>query len=209
MSDTLAMPVPAGVRSSTMHDVDVRRHLHTFLDDRFSYDPSTVLLDELGIRQGQVRVDVAAVNGDLYGYEIKAAADTLKRLENQIKSYSLVLDFAAVVVASNHLKAARGLLPRWWGIYEAKPNKGEMLLKQRRRPRRNPELDVRALAELLWHRDTLEMLEARSACRGVKSKPRRFAWDRLCEVYSTDEIRDAVRQRIKARSTRRSARPRG
>jgi len=182
-----------------MRDVDIREHLHTFLAHYFQGD-STVI-DELGICQGQVRVDVAVVNESLHGFEIKAAADTLTRLDRQIAYYSRVLDYAYLVATPNHLAVARDKTPLWWGIYEARIRGGQLELLRRWEAHPNPHLDVRALAELLWHHDVLGMLQQRGACRGVRGKPRRFAWDRLCEVYEVNEIRNAVRARLKERAS--------
>jgi hypothetical protein len=176
-----------------MHDLDVRQSLHGFLQAHFAYDPSTVFADELGILQGRVRVDVAAVNGHLHGFEIKAAADSLDRLPSQVVAYSRVLDCAAVVAADRHLIAADLTVPSWWGIYRAELQPHGLTIATVREGTTNPNVDVRAVAELLWHAETLALLDARGAARGIRSKPRADAWDRLCAVYSLDEIRDAVR----------------
>ena len=47
-------------------DVDVRSLLKQYLQASEARD--TLLIDELGLCQGDVRVDVAAVNGELSGY---------------------------------------------------------------------------------------------------------------------------------------------
>ena len=187
-----------------MRDLDVRLQLHAMLASTFRNDPSTVIFDELGICQGAIRVDVAAVNCDLYGYEIKAAADTLKRLDNQVTGYGRVLDFAAWVMAPKHLSAAKLRSPGWWGLYVAHEDKGGMVIDQDRAPTRNLDINVRSLAELLWHSETLQLLTERSAARGLASKPRAQAWDRLCDVYTLDEIRNLVRRRLKERLATRS-----
>ena len=66
-------------------------------------DPQTLIVEELGIRQGAARVDVAVVNGSLHGYEIKSARDTLERLPKQSELYSSVFDTITLVTAENHL----------------------------------------------------------------------------------------------------------
>ena len=50
----------------------------------FRYD--TIVLDELGLCHGDVRIDVASVNGELSGYEIKRHADTLARRPKQCRN---------------------------------------------------------------------------------------------------------------------------
>jgi hypothetical protein len=187
-----------------MHDVDVRSRLHKVLSIKFAGDTTTIVVDELGICQGQVRVDVAAINGHLYGFEIKSATDTLKRLDEQVRVYSRVLDFSSVVVSQKHLIGAQAKIPPWWGIYLASVSSGDLTIETIREPEPNPEIDARAVAELLWHQETLDLLLDRNALHGIRSKPRRYAWDRLCEVYSLDEIRTSVRCKIKERQGRKS-----
>jgi hypothetical protein len=57
------------------------------------------------------------------------------------------------------------------------------------------------LVELLWFDDAIGLLEGRDVARGVRGKPRRFVWDRVCEHFSVDEIASAVRTQLKARTT--------
>ncbi|MDA8118743.1 MAG: sce7726 family protein, partial [Gammaproteobacteria bacterium] len=73
----------------------------------------TVVLDELGICRGEVRVDVAVVNGEIHGYEIKSDRDSLRRLASQVELYSKVLDQATLVAGERHFDAAAALLPEW------------------------------------------------------------------------------------------------
>jgi hypothetical protein len=74
----------------------------------------TVLLDELGLCQGDVRVDVAAINGELAGFEIKSPADSLARWPKQRRVYSKVVDRAWLVAPEKTLAAAQA--PEWWGL---------------------------------------------------------------------------------------------
>lgn len=192
-------------RSAATRDVEVRGALHQRLRKTFSNDSSTIFLDELGILQGQVRVDIAAVNGAIHGYEIKAAADNLKRFQSQVSAYSKVLDCAAVVVAPKHLDEAARQLPDWWGMIVVEPSGDTLAFSIIRAGRQNPSIDIRAVAELLWHREALDLIERRATLRGLKGKPRSVAWDRLCELYSLDEIRTEVRRTLKARRAGRFA----
>ncbi len=180
-----------------MRDRDIRQCLRREL--ALKSPRGTVIVDEVGICQGTVRIDVAAVNESFYGYELKSASDSLKRLDNQVKVYDKVLDYASVVVSPNHLVGATERVRPWWGIYLVIEREGVLDIEIVREPSLNGSIEVRALAELLWHEETLKLLEKRGALRGVKSKPRRFAWDRLVEVYSLDEIREVVRKKVRRR----------
>ncbi len=185
-----------------MRDADIRQALLAKVKTLHSADPDTLIVNELGLRQGAVRVDLAVVNGVLHGYEIKSLADTLRRLPEQVRVYGQVLDFATIVLAQEHRRDATALLPRWWGVVVARPEGDEISLREIRRARRNPAVEKRALAELLWHQETLHILRERGAAAGLGRKPRAEAWNRLCEVCSLDEIGRAVRESIKDRRDR-------
>src|SRR5262245_66632379 len=93
-------------------DPDVRGLLREYLDDLHK-DTDTRILEELGLCQGDVRVDVAAVNGELAGFEIKSPSDTLARWARQRRIYSKVVDRAWLVAPMKTLDAAEA--PDWWG----------------------------------------------------------------------------------------------
>lgn len=189
-----------------MRDRDVRvallrklRHEHPA--------PDTLLVEELDLG-GLVRVDVAAVNGRLWGYEIKSARDTLRRLPLQVEVYSRVLDHAALVVADNHHDHAVGLLPDWWQVYVARvgPGDGPVELVLKRRGGRNPDVDPLQLAQLLWRDEALAELAERGLDRGVRTKPRKVVWHRLASSLELVTLQDVVRRRLKARSGWRGGR---
>ena len=182
-------------RSPAPSEAEIRSTLRA----RVSDDLGAVVLDELGICRGQVRVDVAVVNGVLHGYEIKSDRDNLRRLNGQIDLYSKVLDRATLVVGQRHVAGAVAVLPMWWAILRVDATPQGTRLRAIRRGRKNPGQDPRALVELLWLEDSLELLESRGADRGVRGKPRRLVWDRVCEHFNVEEIAEAVRKRLKAR----------
>ncbi|MEY4093128.1 MAG: hypothetical protein RLZZ53_327, partial [Acidobacteriota bacterium] len=64
------------------NDADVRALLREYLED-LHQDTDTVVLEELGLHQGDVRMDVASVNAELSGFEIKSPSDTLARWPRQ------------------------------------------------------------------------------------------------------------------------------
>jgi hypothetical protein len=177
----------------------IRSALRSRLLGENADDPDTVLIEELGLCRGQVRIDVAVVNGLLHGYEIKSDRDSLRRLGNQVDAYGKVLDQATLVVGDRFLGEVFDLVPAWWGVLHVRPTDGEPQFKVVRRPCKNPQRDPRALVELLWFDHAIALLEERSAARGVRGKPRRIVWDRVCDHFGVDEIAAAVRARLRAR----------
>lgn len=182
-----------------MRDGDLRSALRASLDLEHRADSaSTRIVDELGLC-GLARVDVAVVNGALSGYELKSARDSLDRLPNQVKIYSEVLDNAVLVVAENHLKSARRMLKPWWGISLAVERQGQVQIETVRGPKRNPRIRKASLVQLLWKDEAILALQERGLDRGLRSRPRHLAWERLALELELDDLRDVVRSALKAR----------
>jgi len=189
-------------------DAEIRPALRSSLLSSVAGDKDVAVFEELGICRGQVRIDLAVVNGTLDGYEIKSDRDSLRRLGAQIELYSRVLDRATLVVGNRYLAGAAGMLPDWWGILRIEPTPGQPRFGVVRDGSPNPGLDPRALAELLWLEDALLLLDRCGGARGVKGKPRRLVWDRVAERCAVEEIGEAVRTSLKARAARRAPPPR-
>ena len=150
--------------------------------------------------RGGVRLDIAVVNGLLHGYEIKSDRDSLRRLGKQVDVYGRVLDRATLVVGDRFLKVASGLVPPWWGLLHVHAEGEKLEFRVVRPEEKNPRRDPRALVELLWSDHAMRLLEQRDAARGVRRKPRRIVWARVCEHFGVEEIADAVRTGLKARA---------
>ena len=97
-----------------MRDSDIRMALHGLLQARYGDDPNTLIRHEVGLCAGKRRIDVALVNGELAGYEIKSDEDTLIRLAGQAEVYSRVLDRVTLVTTEHHLDHALDVIPYWW-----------------------------------------------------------------------------------------------
>ena len=195
--------IPAGpfsTRESASRDVGVRPALREYLERQELASSDATLIEEMGLCQGRVRIDLATVSSVLHGYEIKANRDRLSRLSSQAATYNRVLDHVTLVVDFKHLKAALRLVPQWWGVLLVRVGIEGVSLDPFRPAAENPGQDPRALVELLWRDEALELLECHNAAAGVRSKPRPAVWDRVCEVLDLSQIRSAVRYRLKARA---------
>lgn len=159
----------------------------------------TILFEELGLCRGLVRADIAVVNGSLHGYEIKSDLDSLRRLQNQIDVYGRVLDYATLVVGERLFDEAVKVIPEWWGVLHAHTVADDLEFETIRNSGLNPGRDPRALAELLWFEDAVDLLGRFDALTGVRRKPRRILWDRISERISIEDIAAAVRGALKSR----------
>ena len=196
MSSLSPLSLAKRLSTTPSRDGDVRALLKRHLAEFHSSTP-TLILDELGLCEGDVRVDVASLNGELSGFEIKSPADSLARWPKQRRVYSKVLDRAWLVATEKSLDAAKA--PAWWGLIRVVETAEQLGIRVWRDAARNPSPDALAIAQLLWHAEALEVLERRGLARGVRSKRRAFAWQRMVEKLSLEEIRSEVRLALRAR----------
>ncbi|MBI2570191.1 MAG: sce7726 family protein, partial [Candidatus Schekmanbacteria bacterium] len=147
--------------AAVLGDADIRPALRSRLFDRHADLPDTVIVEELGVCRGRVRVDVAVVNGTLHGFEIKSDHDSLRRLGVQVGHYGKVLDRATPVVGERHLSQALDAVPAWWGVLCVRRAARDHRFETVRCESENPGRDPRSLVELLWLEDALALLQAR------------------------------------------------
>lgn len=183
-----------------MRDMDIRQVLHTRFRELHGGEADTIIVDELGVCEGRVRIDIAVINGQLNGYEIKSERDTLARLGQQADAYSRVFDTVTLITCSSHLDHATELVPEWWGLSLAVEDPiGTIRVEEIRAPRDNPSRDPFAVAQLLWRDEALSALAARGLDRGFKTKPRIALWERLAASLNVPELLELVRETIKTR----------
>ena len=191
-----------------MRDRDVRKALHSRVLRDHHGDPNTLVLNELGLRHGRCRVDVAVVNGSLHGYELKSDMDTLERLSFQVETYGKVLDRATLVVAERHAEKAIPMLPEWWGIKVASLGvRGGISFSHYRPASLNAEIEPVALAELLWQSEVVAILAAHGFKGAMLRKPRAHQYCLLAELLPLKELRDQVRACLKSRESWRGQTP--
>jgi len=184
-----------------MNDSNIRTVLREELNKKYAKDKNTLVLDELGVGHGTARIDLVVVNSCLHGYEIKSDVDSLKRLPDQIRIFSSVVDRMTLVVGYKHAYNALKMIPEWWGVKIAEENKrnGNVILTNARFPHNNPEIDLKALVALLWRDEALNILEEMGAASGVRSKTRTEIYERLVQVSNPELLRARVRQQLKRR----------
>jgi len=181
-------------------DLDVRAATLRELRARHNDDTQTRIVEEMGIWSGSVRIDIAVINGELQGYELKSHRDTLERLPAQAELYSQIFDRITLVVAGRHLNAANSKIPDWWGIKLAYPaGLSEVSLQEIRPANANPEVNPALLARLLWRVEALAILKRLGVDRGVRSRPTGVVACRVVESLSLDQLRFEVRETLKNR----------
>lgn len=185
---------------SIMRDLDVRLAVRSRLSDEHAGDLDTRIVEEMGIWHGSVRIDLAVINGEIAGYELKSARDTLQRLPNQAKLYGQVFDRVHLVAAEKHIEHALSELPSWWGIIVAREAAGGVELEVHRQSERNPVVDPMQVARLLWREETLDILSRHRLDRGVRSASRDKVAARLVDSFEPHEVATHVRRALKDRA---------
>ena len=182
-----------------MRDRDVREAVRNHLNAIHRGDDTTRIVEEMTVWSGTVRIDIAVINGELSGYELKSDKDTLSRLPLQASVYNRVFDRVTLVVGAKHVKKALPLIPDWWGVLVASACSGGISLEKERINSRNPEQDAILIAELLWKEEAITLLAEHGLERGWKAKRIRFLHQRLAGNLPLETLKTGVRKALKAR----------
>jgi len=154
----------------------------------------------MGVWSGSVRIDVAVINGELNGYELKSDRDTLERLPLQADIYSRVFDRLELVVGQRHATKAEAMIPKWWGVTVARYDAPSVRLEQYRPSQLNPTPDPYLIAQLLWKEEVLTLLDQLGLAHGWRGKRVKALHLRLAEQIPLPELRRIVRETLKKRT---------
>jgi len=191
-----------------MNDEKIRLQFHRKRLHRQHEDSETVVVDELGLKHGRCRADIAVINGHFVGYEIKSDKDSLRRLPEQINVYSAVFDRASVIVGEKHARAVKSLLPGWWGlILTTQGPRGGVKFTVERKASLNRSVDPFSVAQLLWRDEVAGVLEMLGAEKKTLRAPRKALYHCLASEIDISELRRQVRMCLKARTDWRYPEP--
>lgn len=184
-----------------MNDSQIRASFHQKCLRKHHRDPSTLVVDELGLRHGKCRADIAVINGHLIGYEIKSDVDSLRRLSDQIDSYNAVFDRVSAVVAECHLSEAVAMLPEWWGVISVREGQcGTTHFESIRRSKQNIHVDDYAIAQLLWRNEAQEILVNLGIHGKQLQEKRSNLYGYIVNELDSSELRKTVKQYLMKRT---------
>lgn len=185
-----------------MKDRDVRDAIKAHLNALHSRDSNTRIVEEMNVWSGTVRIDLAVINGELSGFELKSDRDTLKRLPLQAEIYSRVFDRVTLVVGHKHASKSIPLIPPWWGVTVARSSgDGDTVSLSHERPASiNPAPDAHLIAEFLWKDEAIAVLSKYCLDKGWRAKRIRLLHERLAENLPLEALKDEVREVLKART---------
>jgi hypothetical protein len=183
-----------------MNDKQIRESFYHKKLRRHYADPDTLIVNELGLKHGKCRADIAVINSHLIGYEIKSDEDSLCRLDKQIETYNNVFDRATVVVGTKHAKAVNPRVPDWWGIIVTyKGSRGGVSFETIRPSSINRDIDLLSVAQLLWSNEVASILMDLGVPQRDLHKRRSFLYHHLIDLLSPTELRYKVRDCLKNR----------
>lgn len=182
-----------------LSDRDIRVAAHRHLLPHAHNCSDTLVIEELGLSHGAVRIDIAVINGHIQAFEIKADLDSLVRLPRQVAAYGLVADAATLVATDRHLEKAKTLLPDWWGIVRASADASGVIFERQRAEQANPGSDPLTQSRLLWRPEVVEILRLRGADAKLLRAPRNVLYAKLVELTSPGELSEMVRTTLKTR----------
>lgn len=189
-----------------MLDKDVRQAVKDKILKAHINDPSTLVIDELGLDHGRNRVDIAVINGELHGYELKSDSDNLLRLPQQSMAYSSIMDKVTLVVGEKHAQEAINIIPDWWGVKIATMNpRGSVNIVTYRRNKKNKDIDPFELSKLIWKEEALALLAIKIKVDWrIRKLTRKDIYKLIVDTFSLNEIRDNTRTILKSRVNWRS-----
>jgi hypothetical protein len=169
---------------------------------------NTLVLDELGLMHGTCRADIAVVNGQLIGYEIKSDMDSLLRLRSQVAAYNAVFDSINIIVGLRHRPSVMRRVPKYWGIILSKKGKrGAVHFEICRKSRPNPSIDPISVAQLLWRSEAIELLQSIGAPKKLLKSPRAKLYHYLSRHMPLEKLKRNVRGCLRSRATWRCRQP--
>jgi len=170
-------------------DNEIRKAFHAKRLAAHHQHPDTIVIDELGVAHGKNRIDIAVVNGCIHGYEIKSSKDNLSRFSSQLESYTQCFERLSVITAENHIDDVFEQTPDWCGIILAeKGSRGGISFSTIRRDKRNPEVDLFAMAHFLWKNEAIRILKSLGADKNMLRGTRANLYENLSNMITAPEL---------------------
>ncbi|MXY08639.1 MAG: sce7726 family protein [Rhodothermaceae bacterium] len=167
-----------------------------------------LVVHELGLAHAKRRVDVAVIDDEFHGYEIKSERDTLDRLKGQLHIFSQALHKLTLVVATKHLESIHETVPAWCGITEVRPDSiGRINLNKVQEAKRNPEFDPYIFAHLLWRNEAQSILSQISSDPSVPRGSRTILYKLIVENTSDDQLTGIIKKALERRNNWRDHLP--
>lgn len=158
---------------------------------------SARVVEEFWTPMSNERADLVVVGDHLAAYEIKSAADTLRRLPRQVAAFSRLFDRCTAVVATKHEERTIELLPDWWGLLVVPPGL-QPRVSVRRAAHQNPTVEIELVVRLLWRDEVARALRDNGVEPDLRGG-RTAMWSQLLQAIDAGAIQGVVRRALSAR----------
>jgi hypothetical protein len=188
-------------RDSTaiLRDGDIRWPLQAWLEQKYGHDGSSGIIHELEIPRPSGRVDLAVINGEMVGFEIKSDADTLCRLPRQTASFCAVFNKMYFVTTNTHLREARAKIPRWWGLLIARKEDDFVSFRSLRKSKLNKNVSNASLVSLLSRDELITFIKINGPIRKVRELRKSALQSYIISEYDSACISEGVKRIIRTR----------
>jgi len=159
----------------TLYDPDIRRSLIKKLESQ-SNKPKAII-EELRVHNGNAIADIVSLHLEAHCYEIKGCADKIERIKSQGVFYNASFRKITLVTTEKHIKKAIDISPPYWGIMIAVERNGEVVIRNIRKAKNNPEFNKELASLTLWKSEMLSLLNEKK----LNKKPRAFLAQLLSE----------------------------
>lgn len=183
----------------SLRDGDVRSSLAAWLAESHAHECARVL-HELKVPRPSARIDIALVNGELTGYEIKSDVDSLSRLRSQIPACARVFDRAYLVTTGRHLRSSLKAIPFWWGIAIACQDNRGVFISQIRSSQLNTNWCVKSSLHMLTKLELKNISLALCGSQLPLSAKREALVEHLAASCDPQAIRANINEALRGRS---------
>jgi hypothetical protein len=149
------------------YEMEYDAQLRRLLMNSKAVHGNDLVVEELWLPSGRCRADVAVVNEELTGFEIKAGRDRLDRLPQQILEYDSLFRYSNIVTVPAHLREVEKMVPETWGVWVALGEGRTLRLRCLRPASANLRRDTVRMARLLTREECIAKLKALAASKGA------------------------------------------
>lgn len=182
-----------------LRDSDIRWPLHQWLVDRHADCIDLGILHEMKMPRPSARIDIAVINGELCGFEIKSDVDSLARLPTQMRAFNAVFEKVCIVVTDRHVASARALIPQWWSVVVPNGSEGTRF-EVAQIGDTNPEPDAWAMLYALYRAEISSILEQCDIRQRIADKTKANLIAMAVDLLSIDQVKRGVRTALKSRA---------
>lgn len=119
------------------------------------------IMQELHVCGSSAIADVVTLREEAHCYEIKGETDKVARILEQGIHYNKAFRRITLVTTENHLAKAISIAPPYWGIMLARiSSNGDVVLRQVRKDKINPEFEPSIALYALWKDELLQLIES-------------------------------------------------